>query len=206
MGRRDHAREAECVSSAAAIPCRSLRTCARAPLGHALGKQPPLEDHLWESLKIRTSTCRWPRRRRIWRRSTSSTGTRWTEFAVRSQQLAKQAWDSGVYDDEVIGVQVRTRRRSSGRFRPRRAHAAADTMDALKNLKPYFKSDGVVTAGNASGIGDGAGALVIASEEWAKERGHKPLGRLYRGTAGVDRRSWASGPFRRRRRRSPTRR
>jgi acetyl-CoA acetyltransferase family protein len=68
-------------------------------------------------------------------------------------------------------------------------------MEALGKLKPYFKADGVVTAGNASGIGDGAAALVIASEDYAKKKGLKPMGRLVSwGLAGVDPKIMGIGP------------
>jgi acetyl-CoA acetyltransferase family protein len=61
------------------------------------------------------------------------------------------------------------------------------TMETLSALRPYFKTDGFVTAGNASGIGDGAAAVVISSAAWASERGLKPLGRLVSwGIAGVE--------------------
>ncbi|HEU5480972.1 MAG TPA: acetyl-CoA C-acyltransferase, partial [Candidatus Tumulicola sp.] len=52
------------------------------------------------------------------------------------------------------------------------------TLEGLAKLKPVFKADGVVTAGNASGIGDGAGALVVSSADWAAKNGKKPLARL----------------------------
>jgi len=164
--------------------------------GMPLGKQPPLEDHLWESLKdpyvnlsMAETAENLATQYKLDRNSVD-------EFAVRSQQLAKQAWDSGVYEDEVIGVQVKNpKTKQMEEFRRDEHMRPQTTMDALKNLKPYFKADGVVTAGNASGIGDGAGALVIASEEWAKERGHKPLGRLVSwGLAGVDPKIMGIGP------------
>jgi acetyl-CoA acetyltransferase family protein len=69
------------------------------------------------------------------------------------------------------------------------------TMEGLTKLKPVFRENGVVTAGNASGIGDGAGALVISSGKFASERGLKPLGRLVSwGFAGVDPKIMGIGP------------
>ena len=68
-------------------------------------------------------------------------------------------------------------------------------MEGLAKLKPVFRENGVVTAGNASGIGDGAGAMVIASEDFARERGLEPLGRLVSwGFAGVDPAVMGIGP------------
>ena len=61
------------------------------------------------------------------------------------------------------------------------------TLEGLTSLKPVFRDTGVVTAGNASGIGDGAGAMIVAGEKFVSERGLKPLGRLVSwGIAGVD--------------------
>ena len=69
------------------------------------------------------------------------------------------------------------------------------TLEGLAKLKPVFKADGVVTAGNASGIGDGAGALVISSASYAADRGLQPLGKLVSwGFAGVDPKIMGIGP------------
>src|SRR5690606_27633886 len=69
------------------------------------------------------------------------------------------------------------------------------TAEVLSGLKPYFKEGGTVTAGNASGIGDGAAAMVIASAEWAEGRGLRPMGRLVSwGTAGVEPTHMGIGP------------
>jgi acetyl-CoA acetyltransferase family protein len=69
------------------------------------------------------------------------------------------------------------------------------TPEALAGLAPYFRKDGVVTAGNASGICDGAAALVVASGRYAEERGLAPLGRLVAwAAAGVDPRTMGMGP------------
>jgi len=69
------------------------------------------------------------------------------------------------------------------------------TLDALLGLKPYFKRDGLVTAGNASGISDGAAATVIASEEFAARHGLKPLGRLVAwAVVGVEPKHMGIGP------------
>lgn len=68
-------------------------------------------------------------------------------------------------------------------------------MEALAGLRPYFRKDGLVTAGNASGIGDGSASTVIASAEWASQRDLEPLGRLVAwGYAGVDPRIMGIGP------------
>src|SRR5690606_8294329 len=69
------------------------------------------------------------------------------------------------------------------------------TLEALGKLRPYFKEGGTVTAGNASGIGDGAAAVVISSAQWAQRNGVKPLGRLVSwGIAGVEPKYMGIGP------------
>ena len=72
---------------------------------------------------------------------------------------------------------------------------AGTTMEGLAKLPAVFKKDGIVTAGNASGICDGAAALVVAEASWAKERGYKPLARLVNwGVAGVEPTLMGIGP------------
>jgi acetyl-CoA acyltransferase 2 len=118
------------------------------------------------------------------------------EFAYRSQLLAKRAWDRNVYADEVVPVPVKNpKTRQPEEFR-RDEHMRPDTtLEALTKLKPYFKEGGLVTAGNASGIGDGAAALVIASDEYARRKGLQPLARLVAwGVAGVDPAIMGIGP------------
>ncbi|MBW3555116.1 MAG: acetyl-CoA C-acetyltransferase [Gemmatimonadetes bacterium] len=115
-------------------------------------------------------------------------------IAYESQQRAKRAWDAGWFDDEVIPMSLKGRKgevefRSDEHMRP------DTTMEALGALRPYFRKDGLVTAGNASGIGDGAAAVVVSSREWAEGRGLKPLARLVSwGVAGVDPRIMGLGP------------
>ena len=116
------------------------------------------------------------------------------EVAWRSQQRAKRAWDEGRFDAEIAPIMVQTRKgeieyRTDEHMRP------DTTMEVLAGLRPYFRKDGLVTAGNASGIGDGAAAAVIASAEWAERNGLEPIGRLVSwGIAGVDPTIMGIGP------------
>jgi acetyl-CoA acetyltransferase family protein len=118
------------------------------------------------------------------------------EFALRSQQLSKAAWEKGVFADEVVAVPVPNPKAGKPEDFVKDEHMRPDTTaERLAALKPVFRKGGVVTAGNASGIGDGAGAMVIASEDFARERGLKPLGRLVAwGIAGVDPSVMGIGP------------
>ncbi|HUG42539.1 MAG TPA: acetyl-CoA C-acetyltransferase [Longimicrobiales bacterium] len=115
-------------------------------------------------------------------------------IAYASQQRAKAAWDEGRFDAEVVPVTVKGRK-GEVEFRVDEHMRPDTTMEALGALRPYFKKDGLVTAGNASGIGDGAAAVVVASRDWAEGRGLKPLARLVSwGVAGVDPRIMGIGP------------
>jgi acetyl-CoA acetyltransferase family protein len=118
------------------------------------------------------------------------------EFALRSQQLSKTAWDEGVFDDEVVPVPIPNPKTGKVDELARDEHMRPDTSaEKLAALKPAFRKGGVVTAGNASGIGDGAAAPVIASEKFAHDRGLKPLGRLVSwGVVGVDPAVMGIGP------------
>jgi 3-oxoadipyl-CoA thiolase len=108
------------------------------------------------------------------------------EFALRSQRRWAEAAESGRFDDELIPVEGVDRDE----------HPRPDTnAEKLAKLKPAFRDRGTVTAGNSSGINDGAAALVIASEERARELGIEPLG-AFAGSAvaGVDPRVMGIGP------------
>ncbi len=114
--------------------------------------------------------------------------------AYESQQRAKAAWDAGRFDAEIIGIPIKTRKGET-EFRADEHMRPDTTREALAGLRPYFKKDGLVTAGNASGIGDGAAAVVVSSAKWAKENGAKPIGRLISwGIAGVDPSIMGIGP------------
>src|SRR5919199_1403013 len=164
--------------------------------GTPLGKNPPLEEALWEGLKA-------PAAGRGMAETAEKLAEQYKldrgcvdEYALRSQQMAKMAWDNGVYTDEVIGIPVKNpKTRQIEEFRRDEHMRPETTLEALTKLKPVFKADGVVTAGNASGIGDGAGAMVISSAEYAKAKGLEPLARLVSwGTAGVDPTIMGIGP------------
>jgi acetyl-CoA acyltransferase 2 len=115
-------------------------------------------------------------------------------IALDSQQRAKAAWDDGRFDAEVVSVEIKSRK-GAVEFRRDEHMRPETTMEALGALRPYFRTDGLVTAGNASGIGDGAAAVVIANTGWARDRGLRPLARLVSwGVTGVDPRIMGIGP------------
>jgi acetyl-CoA acetyltransferase family protein len=107
-------------------------------------------------------------------------------FAVRSQERWAAASDAGRFDDELVAAGELTRDEHP---RP------GTTLDKLSTLKPAFRADGTVTAGNSSGLNDGAAAVVVASEEKARTLGIEPLGMFVSSAvAGVDPRVMGIGP------------
>ena len=115
-------------------------------------------------------------------------------YAVRSQQEAKRARDACFLSAEIVPVEVKTRKGSF--LFEQDDHLRPDTtMDDLAKLKPAFAKDGFVTAGNASGIVDGAAALVISNEAFIKSRNLKPMGRIVSWAyAGVEPEIMGIGP------------
>jgi acetyl-CoA acyltransferase 2 len=116
------------------------------------------------------------------------------KYALRSQQEAKRALDAGYLAEEIVPVEVKTRK---GMLQvDRDDHPRPETtLEGLAKLKPAFAKDGFVTAGNASGIVDGAAALVIAGEEFVKQRDLKPMGRIVSWAyAGVEPEIMGIGP------------
>jgi acetyl-CoA acyltransferase 2 len=99
------------------------------------------------------------------------------KYALRSQQAAKHALAAGVFAEEIVPVEIKNRKGST--FFDQDDHLRPETtMEGLAKLKPAFAKDGFVTAGNASGIVDGAAALIIADEALVESRNLKPLGRI----------------------------
>jgi len=115
-------------------------------------------------------------------------------YALRSQQAADAAAKAGVFKEEIVPVEVKQGKKSITVSED--DHRRPDTtMETLSKLPPSFQKDGIVTAGNASGIVDGAAAVVVTRERTAKERGLKPLGRLIAWSAvGVDPSIMGIGP------------
>jgi len=116
------------------------------------------------------------------------------KYALRSQQEAKRALDAGLLAEEIVPVEVKTRKGTVQVDRDDHPRPET-TLEGLAKLKPAFAKDGFVTAGNASGIVDGAAALVIAGEEFVKQRDLKPMGRIVSWAyAGVEPEIMGIGP------------
>jgi len=162
--------------------------------GFAFGKSPPLEDSLWTCLT--DSYCNLPM---------AVTGENLAvkygisreacdDFALTSQQRWAAAHDAGRFNDEITPIEIK-QRKGTVTFEVDEHPRPQTTREALAKLAPVFKKDGVVTAGNASGICDGAAALVLTTEEFARQQGLSPLARIIGwGVAGVDPQIMGIGP------------
>ena len=116
------------------------------------------------------------------------------EFAANSQQKAEKAIAEGKFKDEIVPVEVK-RKKDTIVFDTDEGPRAGTTAEGLARLRPAFKKDGIVTAGNSSGINDGAAAIVVMSEEKAKELGVKPMATWVAGAlGGVDPSIMGVGP------------
>ena len=114
-------------------------------------------------------------------------------FALRSQQKAAAAQAAGFFDREIAPVTVRGRKGDT--IVDRDEHPRETTMEALAKLKTPFRNPGTVTAGNASGVNDGAAMLLIATEDAARRHGLQPRARVVAmATAGVEPRIMGIGP------------
>jgi acetyl-CoA acyltransferase 2 len=164
--------------------------------GLRLGPAAPLEDSLWEALRdpscglsMAETAEKLADKYRINRQAVDC-------YAAQSQTRAAAGWNDGAFAEEIVPVSIPNRKTRQNEDWAADEHMRPSTTpEALAKLPPYFKKDGVVTAGNASGICDGAAALMLASGRFAQERGIRPLGRLLAwASAGVDPSIMGIGP------------
>lgn len=115
-------------------------------------------------------------------------------YAVESNRKAAEASTNGVFGEEIIGVEVKTRKGTA--LIDKDEHIKPDAnVEKLSTLRPSFKKDGTVTAGNASGINDGAASVVVAGQAAVDKHGLKPIARIVSwGVAGVDPTVMGIGP------------
>ena len=117
------------------------------------------------------------------------------QFAVARQNKAEAAQKAGKFDDEIVAVEIKDRKGNVTVIDKDEYIKYGQTMESLGKLKPAFKKDGSVTAGNASGINDGAACLIVMSEDKAKELGIEPLAKIVSyASAGVDPTIMGIGP------------
>lgn len=191
------------LGESAVVLCGGTESMSQAPhvmrgarWGFRLGPPPPLEDALWEAL--RDSNCGLSMAETAERLAEQHGLARAAvdEVALQSQERARDAWGRGDFTVELAPVPVVNRKTRQAEPWAADEHVRPDTTAAgLAKLAPYFRKDGVVTAGNASGICDGAAALVLAEAETAKANRWKPIGRIVAwGVAGVDPTVMGIGP------------
>ena len=164
--------------------------------GLRLGPTAQFEDSLWESLSDPQCGCSMAETAENLADKYELDRTAVDEVALRSQQRAAKAWKDCVFEHEVVPVPVKNRKTKEMEDWRGDEHMRPDTtLEVLGKLPPYFKKDGVVTAGNASGICDGAAATIIAGEDFAADHGLKPLGRLVAwAVVGVEPKYMGIGP------------
>jgi acetyl-CoA acetyltransferase family protein len=156
--------------------------------------QGQLEDTLWEALLDTHCGCTMAVTAENCAAKYGVSREEQDRYAIRSQQLADKAWRNGRLAEEVVPVEIKGRK--GVEIFAQDDHLRPDsTMEGLAKLPAAFSKNGCVTAGNASGIVDGAAALVLASEEGVKRLGLTPLGRLtHWATVGVEPALMGMGP------------
>ncbi len=162
--------------------------------GWAFGKAPQVEDSLWTALT--DSYCNTPMAVTAENLAQKYGITRkdCDEYALASQQRWAAANEKGWFKDEIAPIEVQ-QKKATVQFAVDEHPRPQTTLEVLGKLPPVFKKDGVVTAGNASGISDGAACLVLTTEEYAKAKNLKPLARLVQwGVAGVEPSIMGIGP------------
>jgi len=156
--------------------------------------QGQLEDFLWEGLVDTHCGCSMAVTAENCAGQYGISRQAQDEYAIRSQQAAHAAWEAGKLKDEVAPVELKSRKgvtlfEKDDHMRPE------TTMEVLAKLPAAFSKNGCVTAGNASGIVDGAAALILASKNAVESRGLKPIGRLtHWAYVGVEPRLMGMGP------------
>jgi acetyl-CoA acyltransferase 2 len=162
--------------------------------GWVFGKAPAVEDSLWSALT--DSYCNTPMAVTAENLSQKYGISRQQcdEYALSSQQRWAAANEKGLFRDEIAPIEL-TSKKGTITFAVDEHPRPQSTLETLGKLAPVFKKDGVVTAGNASGICDGAACLVLATEDFAKRSGLTPLARIVQwGVAGVEPSLMGIGP------------
>ncbi|MCU0655072.1 MAG: acetyl-CoA C-acetyltransferase [Polyangiaceae bacterium] len=162
--------------------------------GYAFGKAPGLEDSLWSALT--DSYCNTPMAVTAENLAVKYGITREQadELALSSQKRWAAASESSRFADEIAPYDIVTKKGTTTVARDEHPRPQT-TLETLAKLPPVFKKDGVVTAGNASGICDGAAMLIVTSAEFARSRGLTPLARIVaHGVAGVEPSLMGIGP------------
>ncbi len=169
--------------------CMHLRNGTK--MGNAELVDTMIKDGLWDAFNGYHMGCTAENVAERWQ----ITREQQDNFAADSQRKAEQAQNAGRFADEIVPVTIKSRRGETVVDTDEHPKHGT-TADKLSALRPAFSKDGTVTAGNASGINDGAAAVVLMSAEEAGRRGLEPLARIVSwATAGVDPAVMGSGPI-----------
>jgi acetyl-CoA acyltransferase 2 len=162
--------------------------------GLAFGKAPPLEDLLWTTLTDTYAGCSMGETAENIADRYGITRAEADAYALSSQQRWAAADRDGRFNDEIAPFELKGKKGTTDFARDEHPRPGT-TAEALAKLSPVFRAGGTVTAGTASGISDGAAALVVVDADFARKKGLKPLGRLVSwGLAGVDPKLMGMGP------------
>lgn len=165
-----------------------------ARFGLPFGKPNELEDSLWSSLTDSYTGLPMAMTAENLAEQYEISQDEVDAFSVRSQTLHGQAQENGHYDDEIVPVEIKSRKGTT-EFKVDEHGRKDTTVEGLKKLPKVFKKDGVIHAGAASGICDGAGALVMCTKEFADKNNLKPIGKLVNwGVSGCDPTIMGIGP------------
>jgi acetyl-CoA acyltransferase 2 len=164
--------------------------------GLAFGKAPPLEDMLWTTLTDTYAGCSMGQTAENVAEQAGITRADADAYSLESQRRWAAADVAGRFNAELVPFEVKTNSKKGPVAFAKDEHPRPQTTaEVLAKLAPVFKPGGTVTAGTASGISDGAAALVVTSRALAETKGVKPLGRLVAwGIAGVEPRLMGLGP------------
>ncbi|GAB7386394.1 acetyl-CoA C-acetyltransferase [Bacillaceae bacterium] len=160
--------------------------------GVSLGS-PTVEDWLWDGLYDTFGDCTMAMTAENLAKKYGLTREEIDQHALSSHERALAAMEKGYFKEEIVPVTVKDKK--GERIVDTDEHPRKTSMEQLSKLKPRFMENGVVTAGNASGINDGAAAVVVASADYAAKRGLKPIARLVSwGVVGVEPQYMGIGP------------
>ncbi len=161
--------------------------------GFAFGRAPEMEDSLWSALTDSYTGLPMAITAENLAEKYDISREECDAYAMRSQKAWAAANEAGHFKAEITPIELKSRKGVT--VFDTDEHPRLSSMEGLAKLRPVFKKDGVVSAGNASGICDGAAALVIATREYADKHGLKPLARLVAwGAAGCDPKLMGIGP------------
>ncbi|TMA38769.1 MAG: acetyl-CoA C-acyltransferase, partial [Deltaproteobacteria bacterium] len=163
--------------------------------GVALGKSPKLEDSLWEALTDSYTGLPMAMTAENLATKYSISQKDVDEYSVQSQKRFAAAQEAGRFADEIAPMDLPGKKGTTIQFARDEHNRPDTTVESLSRLPKVFKKDGVIHAGAASGICDGAAALVLATRQFAERKGLKPLGRLTGwGISGCDPSIMGIGP------------